>query len=115
MDYYHNFLQESLAPNFKDIPMNQCIPNASLIEISFTPPRNMITSWDDPNFFDLIQMLGAACNAISKSSEDKWDFYHPQLVYKPPQERGNGVLIARFFGKIKEEKVKQPSDMGTDL
>lgn len=112
--YYENLIAQALGNNFKDIPFNQCISNASLIEISFTPPRRMVTTWDDPDFMDICSMIAEACRAISISSMGKWDFYHPQLIYKPPQSGKTGVVIAKFFGKPKEEEPTKPSDTEID-
>ena len=111
-NYYQKLLEESLEPNFKDIPYNQCIQNASSIEISFTIPRNI--EIPDVMFNDIAIMLSEACRALSVSSMDKWDFYHPQLVYKPPYSNKSGIVIAKFFGSMREEEAKKPSDTETD-
>lgn len=112
--YYENLIAQALDNNFKDIPYNLCIPNASVIEISFTSHNNITAYWDDPTFNDICCMLAEACRSLSISSMGNWDFYHPQLIYTPPVEGKMGVVKAKFFGKPKEQEPKKPSDTEID-
>ena len=101
-DYYQKLLEKSLEPNFKDIPLSHCVPMTGKICISFSlyEPIEFL----DENFDKNTSLLAEVCNILSHASQENWDFYHPNLIYKP----NNKTISAEFFVKKKEE-VKQLS------